>query len=87
MYGTPNPEDIKYAKQHLFAEPLGGLEGAVPQTGWSFVQIPGILRCFLTIFASMISPKCEDIQVKGTLSKLFSRDSQLTFLTVGSFID
>lgn len=42
LYGTPDPEDVGYVKQHLFPAPLGGLEGATPDTGWSFVQIPGL---------------------------------------------
>lgn len=44
MYGTPDLGDVSYTKQHLFPAPLGGLEAATPQTGWSFVQIPGALR-------------------------------------------
>ena len=42
MHGTSDPELVNCVKHHLFPAPRGGLEGAVPQTGWSFVQIPGL---------------------------------------------
>lgn len=40
MYGTPDLEHVSYVKKHLFPAPLGGLEAATPQNGWTFVQIP-----------------------------------------------
>jgi len=47
LYGTPDLQDLQYAKQHLFPAPLGGMERATPPNGWSFVQIPGLLEYFL----------------------------------------
>ena len=44
MYGTPDLEHVSYVKKHLFPAPLGGLEAATPQNGWTFVQIPGALK-------------------------------------------
>ena len=44
LYGTPDLEEVHFTKRHLFPSPLGGLEGSAPETGWSFVQIPGVVE-------------------------------------------
>lgn len=51
MYGTPDLEHVSYLKKHLFPAPLGGLEAATPQNGWTFVQIPGALKIPQNVFA------------------------------------
>ena len=62
LYGTPEPEDVNYAKKHLFPVPLGGLEGATPDTGWTFVQIPGMDKylksMILQNLAVQTMPRC-----------------------------
>lgn len=56
LYGTPDLEEVNFAKRHLFPSPLGGLEGSAPETGWSFVQIPGVVECFFNkIFSTLLS--------------------------------
>ena len=55
MYGTPDLEHVSYVKKHLFPAPLGGLEAATPQNGWTFVQIPGALKIPQNVFAIFLA--------------------------------
>ena len=71
LYGTPEPEDVNYAKKHLFPVPLGGLEGATPDTGWTFVQIPGMDKY---LCCNSVDPEKHVITKPGR-----SNDAQMPF--------
>ena len=61
MYGTPDLEHVSYVKKHLFPAPLGGLEAATPQNGWTFVQIPGALKIPQNVFAIFFGIQFTDL--------------------------
>ena len=87
LYGTPDLQDLQYAKQHLFPAPLGGMERATPPNGWSFVQIPGLCGYFLFSSVRVLTNVLEQCYSFNSLASLCSASNSMahTLLSVDFF--
>ena len=77
LYGTPDLQDLQYAKQYLFPAPLGGMERATPPNGWSFVQIPGLWGCFLFSSVRVLTNVLEQCYSFNSVASLCSASNSM----------
>ena len=77
LYGTPDLQDLQYAKQHLFPAPLGGMERATPPNGWSFVQIPGLCGYFLFSSVRVLTNVLEQCYSFNSVASLCSASNSM----------
>ncbi|KAJ7389787.1 Putative DNA helicase ino80 [Desmophyllum pertusum] len=82
LYGTPDLEEVNYAKRHLFPAPLGGLEGATPGTDgplykFQYADVVDIIYIELADRNSLITDSGKLTVLDGLLRKLKMQDHRV----------